>query len=149
MDVPKYIRLHGEQILVSNEVYELYHKTARKARYFAKELKYRKIRVDAKNESVLYVPAREDSLERLMDDNGEQFSDTSVHVEDEACFAIMCDALHQALSQLEAQERQLIQALYFEQKTERQWAAEIGVPRMTMHDQKVRILEKLKRLLEK
>ena len=56
----------------------------------------------------------------------------------------MCDALHQALSQLDVQERELIQALYFEQKTERQWASEIGVPRMTMHDQKVRVLEKLK-----
>ena len=149
MDVQKYILIHGKQISVSDEVCELYHKTARKARYFAKELKYRKIRVDAKNESVLYVPAREDSLDRLMDDNGEQFSDKSVHVEDEACFAIMCDAVHQALSQLDVQERELIQALYFEQKTERQWAAEIGVPRMTMHDQKVRILEKLKKLLEK
>ena len=142
MDVQKYILIHGKQISVSDEVCELYHKTARKARYFAKELKYRKIRVDAKNESVLYVPAREDSLDRLMDDNGEQFSDKSV--QDEACFAIMCDALHQALSQLDVQERELIQALYFEQKTERQWASEIGVPRMTMHDQKVRVLEKLK-----
>lgn len=85
MDVQKYILIHGKQISVSDEVCELYHKTARKARYFAKELKYRKIRVDAKNESVLYVPAREDSLDRLMDDNGEQFSDKSVHVEDEAC----------------------------------------------------------------
>lgn len=149
MDVQKYIRLHGEQVLVSDEVYEMYHKAARKAQYFTKELKYWKFKVDAKNERVLYIPAREDSLDRLMDDNGEQFSDTSVHVEDEACFAIMCDALHQALSQLDAQERELIQALYFEQKTERQWAAEIGVPRMTMHDQKVRILEKLKKLLEK
>lgn len=86
----------------------MYHKAARKAQYFTKELKYRKIKVDEKNESVLYIPAREDSLDRLMDDNGEQFSDTSVHVEDEACFALMCDALYQALSQLDAQERQLI-----------------------------------------
>lgn len=144
MDVQKYILIHGKQISVSDEVCELYHKTARKARYFAKELKYRKIRVDAKNESVLYVPAREDSLDRLMDDNGRTLSDKSVRLRTEACFAIMVRCFASGFISTDVQERELIQALYFEQKTERQWASEIGVPRMTMHDQKVRVLEKLK-----
>ena len=145
----KKIWIRGQFIEVTDEVYTAYMKGDRKIRYFENDLKTGRTVKDKDGNIKQILPSREDSLDRLMDDNGEQFSDTSVHVEDEACFAIMCDALHQALSQLDAQERQLIQALYFEQKTERQWAAEIGVPRMTMHDQKVRILEKLKKLLEK
>lgn len=104
--------------------------------------------MDAENESVMYIPAREDSLDRLMDDKDQQFSDESISVEDEACYSMLRDALYRALDQLNDAERELIQALYFEKKTERQFSDETGVPYMTIHNRKVRILAKLKKLLK-
>ena len=148
MDVQKYIRLHGKQISVSDEVYELYHKTARKARYFAKELKYRKIRVDTKNESVLYVPAREDSLDRLMDDNAEQFADRHESVEDMVLRRISIERLYKALDRLTEKERKLIEALFFEEMTEREVAHSLGISQPAVHKQKNKILKKLKLFLE-
>ena len=42
----------------------------------------------------------------------------------------------------------LIQALFFEEKTERQYADELGVYRNAVHVRKIKVLKKLKSLLE-
>ena len=53
-----------------------------------------------------------------------------------------------ALSLLTPEERALIQALFFEEKTERQYADELGVYRNAVHVRKIKVLKKLKSLLE-
>ena len=58
------------------------------------------------------------------------------------------DKLHTALAMLTPEEQALIQALFFEEKTERQYAEELGVYRNAIHVRKTRILKKLKKLLE-
>ena len=58
------------------------------------------------------------------------------------------DRLHTALSLLAPEERALIQALFFEEKTERQYADELGVYRNAVHVRKMKVLKKLKLLLE-
>ena len=58
------------------------------------------------------------------------------------------DRLHTALSLLTPEERALIQALFFEEKTERQYADELGVFRNAVHVRKMKVLKKLKSLLE-
>lgn len=42
----------------------------------------------------------------------------------------------------------LIQALFFEEKTERQYADELGVYRNAVHVRKIKVLKKLRTLLE-
>lgn len=49
---------------------------------------------------------------------------------------------------LAPEEQALIRALFFEEKTERQYAEELGVYRNAVHVRKTRILKKLKKLLE-
>ena len=49
---------------------------------------------------------------------------------------------------LTPEEQALIQALFFEEKTERQYAEELGVYRNAIHVRKTKILKKLKKLLE-
>ena len=58
------------------------------------------------------------------------------------------DRLHTALSLLTPEERALIQALFFEEKTERQYADELGVYRNAVHVRKIKVLKKLKSLLD-
>lgn len=58
------------------------------------------------------------------------------------------DKLHTALAMLTPEEQALIQALFFEEKTERQYAEELGVYRNAIHVRKTRILKKLKKFLE-
>lgn len=148
MDVQKYIRLHGDLIPVSDEVYEIYRKSARKAHYFTRELKHWRIKVDAENESVLYLPAREDSLDRLIDDNNQQFSDESVSVEDVACYQLLRKALYSALTQLSKEEQMFINSLFFEGLTEEELGVRLGITQQAVNKRKLKILKKLRILLK-
>lgn len=60
---------------------------------------------------------------------------------------LLVDKLHHALDMLTEEENKIIQALFFEELTERQYATEQGVSQTTIHKKKQRILKKLKNLL--
>lgn len=79
----------------------------------------------------------------------EILKDVFVNVEAEAIQSIMLIKLRKALLQLSKMELQLIDALYFQSKSERTYSVETGIPRMTISNRKNRIIEKLKKLLEK
>ncbi|MCL2299903.1 MAG: sigma-70 family RNA polymerase sigma factor [Firmicutes bacterium] len=55
--------------------------------------------------------------------------------------------LQQAWSRLADGERELLQALFIEGKSERQTAVALGLPYMTVHSRKIRLLHKLKNFL--
>lgn len=57
------------------------------------------------------------------------------------------EKLYSALEHLEKAERELIDALFFQEMTEREYAKKKGVCRNTIHKRKVRILENLKKFL--
>ena len=57
--------------------------------------------------------------------------------------------LHQCLDLLDAEERMLIDALFFEGLTEREYSQRSGIPQKTINDRKNRILKKLYQLLKK
>ena len=65
---------------------------------------------------VQIIPSREDSLDRLVDENAQQFSDEQESVESVVLHKLEVDRLHTALSLLTPEERALIQALFFEEK---------------------------------
>ncbi|KUO62217.1 MAG: DNA-directed RNA polymerase subunit beta [Gracilibacter sp. BRH_c7a] len=60
----------------------------------------------------------------------------------------MTAKLARCLNLLGVQERRLIHALYIMGKSERQLSQETGIPPMTIHDRKRRILKRLKKLME-
>ena len=62
---------------------------------------------------VQIIPSREDSLDRLVDENARQFSDEQESVESMVLHKLEVDRLHTALSLLTPEERALIQALFF------------------------------------
>ena len=120
----------------------------RKMRYFENDLKTERFVLGKEGQMVRVIPSREDSLDRLMDENAQQFSDAQESVESVVLHKLEVDRLHTALSLLTPEERALIQALFFEEKSERQYADELGVYRNAVHVRKMKVLKKLKLLLE-
>lgn len=144
----KRIWVSGQTIEVTDEVYDAYMKGDRKMRYFENDLKTERILLDEDGQIRQIIPSREDSLDRLMDDNAEQFSDRHESVEDMVLRKISVERLYAALSTLSEKERELIEALFFEEKTERDVASAMGISQPAVHKQKNKILKKLKLFLE-
>lgn len=62
--------------------------------------------------------------------------------------SMMIEKLHSALELLNKADRELIDALFFQEMTERTYAEKKGVYRNAIHKRKQRILENLKNLLD-
>lgn len=140
--------VNGQFIEVSEEVYQVYMQGDRKMRYFETDLKTERTMLAEDGTVQRIIPSREDSLDRLMDDNARQFSDASESVEDAVLRKLAEDELHRALEKLTDEEYALVYALFFEGKTERAYAKELGVAQVTVHKKKQRILKKLKEILK-
>ena len=144
----KQIWIGGRPIEVTDEVYSAYMKGDRKMRYFENDLKTERFILNENGQVKQIIPSREDSLDRLIDDNARQFLDKQESVEDVVIGQIMVDKLHLAISQLSEKEQDLIYALFFDGKTEREYAAQLAIYHNAVHKKKMRIFEKLKKLLE-
>ena len=57
------------------------------------------------------------------------------------------EAIYQAISALPAEDQALVQGLFFEGMTEREYAEKMGVYRNAIHEQKVRAIKKIKKFL--
>ena len=143
----KRIWVRGQYVEVTDEVYMAYTQGDRKMRYFENDLKTERFVLGKEGQVVRVIPSREDSLDRLMDENAQQFPHEE-SVENTVLHKLEVDKLHTALAMLTPEEQALIQALFFEEKTERQYAEELGVYRNAIHVRKTKILKKLKQFLE-
>ena len=129
MDKEYFIVIDGEKIPVSEEVYHAFKRPA------WAERKRRQVRADY-----------ERSLEQLAAD-GFEVSDESTLVDEIVEDKLMLDMLFSALDELTADERGLIDALFFDEKSEREVAALKNIAQQTVHKKKNRILKKLKKLI--
>ena len=143
------IELKDEIHEVSKELYVEYYqgKELRKLRYMEYDLKNERIKIDLDKQVVKFIPSREDSFERLLEKDL-QFANNEKSIEDIIIMKIEIKRLYDAIKQLSAEEREVIEAIFYNGKSERKFADEKGIPRMTLHDYKVRILAKLKKLME-
>ena len=123
-----------QRVEVSEAVYRAYHKEREAERYQNKlirqnDLSLERFREDGVNIDYLIVHVQPDILDKL------------IHQE-------QLTALWIALQSLSEEERSLIDELFFNDKSERMLASELGIATMTLHDRKHRILKKLRKLLE-
>ena len=125
----------NKRIPVTKEVYKAYYQCRDREKYLDKLAWYKNISLEGCNERGI-------SLEYII-------SAAMGSMEDEIVQRDMVERLQQCLLRLNEAERQLIISLFYCGKSERQLAAETGIPRMTLHDRKVKVLGKLKKLLEK
>lgn len=144
----KRIWIRGQFVEVTDEVYRAYMQGDRKMRYFENDLKCERPVYGSNGEIKRVIPSREDSLDRLMEENARQFAANAESVEDVVFRKLAVDKLHTALLQLTKEERALIYALFYEEKTEREYAEQLGLYRNAVHVRKIKVLKKLKKLLK-
>lgn len=131
-----YIKIQGELINVSEEVYLTYYRMESRAHYLDRK--------DLIHGKVLYSNLdTEETLgeEGIPDLNSESVEDTVIR-------NIMADKLHQCLSRLSKEEQDLITSLYFQEKTEVQLAKEMGMLQQTISYRKQKILKKMKKMMK-
>ena len=144
----KRIWIRGQYVEVTDEVYAAYMQGDRKMRYFENDLKTERFVLGKEGQVVQIIPSREDSLDRLGDENTQQFSDKQESVESVVLHKLEVDRLHTALSLLAPEERALIQALFFDERKESELAMELGISQPAVYKRKMKVLKKLKLLLE-
>lgn len=69
-------------------------------------------------------------------------------MEDIVIQKISAEKLHMALLRLPKKDQELIYALFYEEKTERVYAEQIGVSPSTVHRRREKIIKKLKNYLK-
>lgn len=143
--IPDYRKLYPE---ASEEVIAVLRTTERKMQYQEYDLKAEQTVVDQENQTVKVIPSREDSYERLLEQEV-QFREEAVSTEDVVIRNMEIQQLHKALSLLSEDERYLMEQLYFEQRTERELAAEFQLSQKAVNKRRQRILEKLRKELQK
>lgn len=141
--VANIITVFGKDVVVSNEVFDVYSAMDRRARYITDDASHNK----------------EVSLERLYEDgiHLEQIIREQVFCPEECCIAkerqqLETERLHRlpyAISALSEADRKLIHALFFAGMSTRAYARSIGVSQRTVIKRRDRILTTLKKILEK
>ena len=129
------------------DVLEVLQKSDRKMKYMEVDMKSEQRKKNAEDGTESYVPSKEDSLERLLYSAKCQFASDAESVEDAVIRQDDLCRLQAALDQLSEEERFLIHALFFDERSERELEEMTGVHRMTIHNRKIRILQKLKKML--
>lgn len=130
------IRVDGVLVEVSREVYRAYYSIERHTRTLDEK--------DTRNGKVLYSDLDTDELlgEEMIPDM------TSNRVEDSAIYSILRKELHEYLAMLPAQDMELIQALYFECLTEREYAQRIGISQKGVNKRRQKVLDKLRAMMK-
>ncbi|NLH02308.1 MAG: sigma-70 family RNA polymerase sigma factor, partial [Clostridiales bacterium] len=100
---------------LSDEIIETLVKSDRKMEYQQYDLKAERYRIDRAKGTVTYIPGREDSFDRLLEEN-RQFASDAESVEDAAVKAVMIEKMLACLKQLTPEEQELINALFFKDK---------------------------------
>lgn len=142
--IPNYRKMYPT---ASDEVIAVLRQSERRLQYQEYDLKVERFVLDKTKQVAFFIPSREDSLDRLIDADV-QFEDEDTNVEELAIKAVMVTRLKESLELLSFDETEMINALFYQGLTERQYAKSTGVPQKTINDRKMRTLRKLKKLLE-
>jgi RNA polymerase sigma factor (sigma-70 family) len=148
---PDYAALYPG-VEISDEVMAVLKQSDRKMEYMERDLKRNRFlrdkdgRVIRSGGEPVVLPEREDSLERLTDADWE-FPDASPSPEDAIIASEDSERLWQALNSLKPDERALIEALFYERLTEREYGARIGLSQKNVNKRKQKILAKLREYL--
>lgn len=128
-----FIRIKDTLMEVSKEEYLKHYKYIRRQKYL-------------REEAALHGLFSYNTLDNDEIKGEEIIEDISVCVEDEAINAVLVEQLHKYLETLNSQERELINVLFFENKTEREAAKIFGISQVAINKRKNKILSILKKL---
>lgn len=135
------ITVDGVDVNVAEDVYLAYSQADRRERYVREEMESGKLL------SLDKLLEDEVPLEPLGVDLVPSAEDTTLEQEETSETAMQMKRLTEALSELNAAERQLLQALYFEGIPAREYARQLGVYHRTVLYRRDQLLEKLRRMI--
>jgi len=131
MDKEYFIELSGRQIPVSKEVYDAFKRPAWKERKRRQVREEKELSLEAFADAGFEIPSGEVLVDEIVEDK------------------LLLDMLSKALSELTDEERFLIDEMFYNGKSERELSKETCVPRKTLTYRRTKVLEKLRRLIEK
>ena len=131
-----FLPLYGMLMEVTAETYKAYYKDKRRQKY-----------IDER--SLLNGDVSYDALDTDDTLGAEVFADTKTDVEAAVINKMTVAELRKAFLLLSPDERELITAIYIQNLTEREYAKQKGVYHNAVHKRKLRILEKLKKFLDR
>lgn len=143
--LPDFKRIYPE---AGEEVIAVLKRTERKMQYQEFDLKAEQIIIDEEKQTVTVIPSREDSYERLKE-AAVQFMDRAPGPEELVIRQLEVEQLHRAISCLSDDDQYLVYQLYFEERTERWLATELGCSQNAVNKRRQQILKKLRCMLEK
>lgn len=129
-----YLYVNGQRVKVSEEVYKVYWREREHEKYLK--------RVDRKNRLLFFS---------LLDHDGhfvESIRDENVDVEKIVETQMMIEALRNAISKLNDEERDIIEHLYFNDETVRSVAKLKSITHPALIKRRNKILERLKKFIE-
>lgn len=129
-----FIFVNGDKVMVSKEVYLAYWQYTNRENYLE--------RLDRQNKLLFFSDVDHDG--NFVDN----LADKSVDVEKLVETKEAIEALNTALSELNDEEREIINALYFREETTRVVANRFGLPQTNLIRRRNKILKKLRKILE-
>jgi RNA polymerase sigma factor (sigma-70 family) len=130
-----FIALHGMLMEVSEKDYLDFYKNKRRQKYIDER--------STENGDFSYDMLTTDDF------NGEDILvDTSEEIDSAVINKIMLDKLNDSIILLSADEQKLIREIFYEELSERTLAEKYGISQVAIHKRKIRILEKLKKIMK-
>lgn len=129
------IKVDGELVKVSREVYETYHRMERRERYLVER--------DQDNSLIFFSTLRAEDRSTDV-----PIKDSGVDVEEEVIQRIFLDKLPKALALLTDDEIELIRDLYWKDMSIREIAKKTDTAKSTLLNKRDRVLNKLRKVLE-
>lgn len=132
-----------EDIEVSETIASILNKYDRKERYQTEDLKVEQS-IKKEDGTTIYRPSREISLNLIEDESEIEFA-AFFDLQEVATLHI---DLENALHQLTTEEKEIVQFLYYQDKTQKDIGKRIGVTQQMIYKKNKKILKKLKFFLE-
>jgi len=131
----RFIPLHGMLMEVSPEDYQMFYRRRRRQKYLDEE---------AERAGVFSYNALD--TEEM---NGEEIvADPSTPFADALPDKLSLEQMLRCFGQMSEDGRALLAALYFDGKSERELAKELGIPRMTLNYRKAKALDELRLMMK-
>ena len=136
-------------IEIPPEVLSVLRKGDRKEEYQEVDLKQERFVYDPETKTAHFIPGREDSYERLVEDEKRQFSNEDPTPEEHLMRSIVNELLRQAVALLKEDERQLILLRFWQECSQSQVAELLGLSQQAVSYRERNILGKIKKFLKK
>lgn len=136
-------------IEIPPEVLSVLRKGDRKEEYQEVDLKQERFVYDPETKTAHFIPGREDSYERLVEDEKRQFSNEDPTPEEHLMRSIENELLRQAVALLKEDERQLILLRFWQECSQSQVAELLGLSQQAVSYRERNILGKIKKSLKK